>query len=1338
MGNLVREVSLGMCGIAGLFAVQETLREAGARDLLLRQMAKVQAHRGPDDEGIWHDDSGRCSLAHRRLSIIDTSSAGHQPMADDSGRWVISFNGEIYNFEDLRTQLQGAGIRFRGRTDTEVLLRAIALWGTEALLRLDGMFAFAAFDRQSGQLTLARDAFGEKPLYYAELAGRGLAFASELQALEAVPGVDLEVSVDAMAELLMFQYIGAPRTIYRHVKKLPPGHWLVSYPGQACKVGRYFKFSPGTSGFDDRPLGHLADDLEDILVRSLRRRLIADVPLGAFLSGGVDSSTVCALIRHRLDVPLKTYSIGFADASESEHLTARRFAAHLGTEHHEKIVVPQASDFLQGIGGLLDEPNADSSCLPTYLLSAFARQSVTVALSGDGGDEMFGGYGRYFQTIDESTRYPSNSTRWHPGRAYYSERILVSTEAHLAELFGRVPPGAAEHLQTLREALRDSSTPLLCRLRQTDVEHYLPGAVLPKVDRMSMQHSLEVRTPFLNVELARFAERLHPSTLYADKRGKRILREIAYRYLPRDLIDLPKQGFGLPMLRWGHEELLGVAGKLLESEDSRLRDSLGATAIDRFMKRQRNPNGFATYQVWALATLESWLRHHPAQLPKSNIPSLSPGARAHSREDWFGVAMGGGILAALRGDSRTYATSLPDLEHYVQQIAFHARLLDFISDHDRGLDLAYGQSVPLSADLVVSETTRRDLRGATLMVLALESVPFLHADLLDAWRAAGVARVILPHPHRDHGTYVCLHFNHIVGWQRVLAMLRLRRRAAASWWGLFARRTSRDRVLQIGPLTNLKGPEATELSHRYSLFRGIRQLPPLPASHDAIAAGDGDSYSIWSRHCLFKPPRRFASLQPYWLVECTDSVRRLLPMAAEILEADGASSNFLETLEQKIAEDVASASPMLQPGDPVVVYTHSLQPGGAERQWCYLAIGLKQRGFKVYLVVQDSLEGDKAHYRPLLEPHGIEPIEITRYSIRKALAQVPRDGLSRRLLEPRASPFGIRLLQLTACLLELRPKAVFAQLDTVNLKAGVASVIAKVPRCILSFRNFNPTNFAYIYNDWFLPCYQALLKSSRVVLSGNSEPANSDYAAWLGVPNDRVAFVPNAVEAADLQMFNPADLAALRAGLALDEGTAVILGVFRLSEEKDPITFLRVCAAVAATVPNLRVLIAGVGRLQTQIEASITALGLEGRVNMLGRRTDVPALMSIASILLLTSTHEGMPNVAMEAQALGLPVVATNAGGTPSIVADGVTGFVRPVGDVSKLAEACTTILLDSALRLRMRADAQARMSERFSKQAMVNRYIALASAGDLSREPIDNLTHAGNIERAGKACQAS
>src|SRR5260221_8036016 len=602
-----------MCGIAGFFNAPG----AFDRDALLRMLGTLQ-HRGPDDEGVWIDPRGRCLLGHRRLSIIDTSAAGRGPMAGADGRWIITFNGELYNFLELRPRLEAEGVNFRGRTDTEVLIAAIARWGTAAMERLDGQFAFAAFDTQSGELLLARDPFGEKPLYYCTLPGGGLAFASELQALETLPGFDAEASLDAIAELLLFQYIGAPRTIYRSVQKLPPGHWLRLRPGAAPEMRRYFEFDAAVEP-DSRPLRVLADEAEELLVRSLRRRMIADVPLGAFLSGGVDSSTACALVRHKLKLPLSTFTIGFRGAEDSEHEAARQFAAHLGTTHHEQILDPSAGDFLLNIGGVLDEPNADTSCLPTYLLSQFARRHVTVALSGDGGDELFCGYDRYLLTLAEAdSAAPGRDT----GKAYYGGRILISSEAQVAALLGAMPAGTQALVDGLREAVRSGNGPLHARIRNTDVANYMPGAVLAKVDRMSMRHSLEVRTPFLNVDLARFAARLPAEHLYKGNRGKVILREIARRYLPAALVEAPKRGFGLPTTLWGKEEQLRVAEVLLMGPESRLRAAFGHRSLDDLLARQRSLVGYEPYRLWAVAMLESWCRHHPVKLPE-----LAPGER---------------------------------------------------------------------------------------------------------------------------------------------------------------------------------------------------------------------------------------------------------------------------------------------------------------------------------------------------------------------------------------------------------------------------------------------------------------------------------------------------------------------------------------------------------------------------------------------------------------------------------------------------------------------------------------------------------------------------------------
>ena len=1314
-----------MCGIAGLFSAQRALPEAGARDAVLRHMTRVIAHRGPDDEGIWHDTQGRCSLGHRRLSIIDTSAAGHQPMFDASGRWVISYNGEIYNFEEVRAQLQACGITFIGRTDTEVLLQALALWGIDALARLDGMFALAAFDRESGQLVLARDAFGEKPLYYTELAGGGLAFASELQALEVVPGAGQQVSLDSVAELLMFQYIGAPRTIYSSVNKLPPAHWLIAYPGQAPKIGKYFQFRPGSTGFDHRPLGELADELEDILVRSLRRRLVADVPLGAFLSGGVDSSTVCALIRRRLDVPLKTFSIGFQGAPESEHEIARAFAEHLGTEHYDKVIAPNASEFLLNIGRVLDEPNADSSCLPTYLLSAFARETVTVALSGDGGDEMFAGYDRYFATLDEARQ--RRGEPWHPGHVYYSNRILVSVENHIKELLGFVPARAQEHLVRLRHEVNHPGVPLFCRLRKTDVDNYMPGAVLPKVDRMSMQHSLEVRTPFLNIELARFAERLPQQVLYNGARGKLVLREIAYRYLPRELVDLPKKGFGLPMSRWGQNELLQVASSLLEGPDSRIANALGADAIGRFMQRQRGHGGFVTYQTWALTMLESWLRHHPAQMASSDP------AKALSSHAGLQVAgpsppppiqiwkiAEGAFVVTEADSSRKGNASIPiSASELMQLIAACPNLWQRVAASSQCRPVLEQPSTWTSFTRGrCGVQIRNAMKGATLLLADTRLGASAGWFEMDGLRWLGIAQVVMPHPHRGNGSVV-IGLRRSAPWREGMNLLGLLRFAFGRL--MLARATPEQGKMWVaGPLTEARATDA-EMSDRFALFEGLRQLPPIPASRaDIRAAGEG-RYSVMDGSVFFSSTKAGQQRpKSLWMVERNSRTEPRLQFVSRLVAAVAFEPRLPFIVELKAA--IAASENLLAPaplrrGDNVIVLTHALPPGGAERQWCYLAGELKRMGHNVDFVTLFPLEGDNRHYLPLLASAGVRLTELTQREAGEQESLAAAHSTLERVIAGDAkagmeNPFGQQLHDLVELFARLRPRVVFAQLDSCNVIAATAGLLSGVPQIVLSFRNYNPSHFSYLANDWFQPLYALLAQSSSVLLTGNSRAANADYARWIGVDESRVKLVPNAIESEALAARHSDSSLELRRQLGVTPDTLVVLGVFRLNEEKRPVLFVETFAAVVASVPQARAFVAGVGPFEEAMRQRIGELNLKESLTLLGRRDDVPELMRISSLLLLTSSFEGMPNVVMEAQAVGIPVVAPDVGGVSDCMIDGQTGYLVECNDVDGFASRCVELLEHHDLRERFGANGAAHMRNSFSRHAMAERYL------DVLRDP--------------------
>lgn len=597
-----------MCGIAGIMDLSDR-PDPGRNRKTVDRMLEAIRYRGPDDRGLWVSGDGRCVLGQQRLSIIDLSAAGHQPMLAEEGRHAITFNGEIYNYRELKAALAAQGCLFQGGSDTEVLLAGLIADGIDYIDKIDGMFAFAHYDEAKGNLTLARDFFGEKPLYYYFQDGI-FAFASELHALEHLPGFQRRVSRRTIAHFLQFQYIPAPDAFYEGCHKLPPAHSLTVSMTGLSTPRRHYQFTAGTREVDDRSLDDRADELEDILLRNLRRRLISDVPLGAFLSGGVDSSTVAALITRRLGQPLQTFSMGFTGAPDSEHLDARAIARYLGTEHHEQLLALPSPEEVTRVAANLDEPNADTSCLPTYLLSAFARTHVTVALSGDGGDEMFGGYGRYFACLEATAlnRERIEAGTWHIGQDYYAGRLLIFPDRELRALMGTDPDPVSPYMWSLRQQIDEDRRPLLNVLREQDVHHYLPGAVLAKVDRMAMRHGLEVRTPFLSPELGRFAQALPVQTLADGTVGKRVLRHLAARYLPADWMMRPKKGFGMPVSGWGEQQLRPYVRSLLLGDECRLSAWIGADQMRAYWGDAGERASF--YQLWAMAVLEQWLRLH--------------------------------------------------------------------------------------------------------------------------------------------------------------------------------------------------------------------------------------------------------------------------------------------------------------------------------------------------------------------------------------------------------------------------------------------------------------------------------------------------------------------------------------------------------------------------------------------------------------------------------------------------------------------------------------------------------------------------------------------------------
>lgn len=640
-----------MCGIAGFVDFRASTTESNGTQALQRMSAAI-AHRGPDDAGIWFDSHCGVFFAHRRLSIVDLSAAGHQPMISPGGRYVIVYNGEVYNHRDLRAELDAVStIGWQGRSDTEVILAAFERWGIAATFpRLVGMFAMAIWDRSTRQITLVRDRAGEKPLYWGFVEHR-LVFGSELKAIEGLDKSSLCTNQAALPSLLRYGYIPAPQSIYKGVEKLMPGTWLrFSREGAPSSRGTYWSAADAmTHGTKDPlrlSLAEATDQLESRLTESIARQLEADVPVGVFLSGGIDSSTVAALAQKCAISNIRTFTIGFDDQDFDESAHARLVAHHLGTDHTElRVTAQDALAQAPKMAEIFDEPFADSSQIPTFLLAQFTRQSVTVSLSGDGGDELFGGYPRYrrMQTLDRLFA-------WLPGKARGSLAALITaaspqTWTRLFALLGRSPSDhrtagdsahrVAEMLRTNRYLLYrylSSVLPNISRLMPgvseaptifdqaeswptagsaaelfmwLDFMSYLPDDVLTKVDRATMAVGLESRSPMLDHRVIEFSQRLPPPFKVSGKEQKRILRQVLYRHVPRGMIDRPKMGFCVPLSAWLRGPLRDWAEGLLFSMGPQS-DMLDETELRRLWDQHQK--GIRNWQnvFWTVLMLRGW------------------------------------------------------------------------------------------------------------------------------------------------------------------------------------------------------------------------------------------------------------------------------------------------------------------------------------------------------------------------------------------------------------------------------------------------------------------------------------------------------------------------------------------------------------------------------------------------------------------------------------------------------------------------------------------------------------------------------------------------------------
>ena len=594
-----------MCGIAGILQFQP---KAGLSDpaAAVARMTDGLIHRGPDAGGLWSSADGLCHLGHRRLAIIDLSPDANQPMHAGGGRYSIVFNGEIYNFKALRADLEARGVRFRTHSDTEVLLEGFAADGMALFKKLDGQFALAVYDSQTGTLTLARDGAGEKPLYY--FKGEGfIAFASELRTLLSVPGQNFRLSETGLALYMAFRYVPPPGSVIEGVHKLPPGSVLEIARDGGGRQARFFSFAGGAFVPEqNQDPQHFAEEVETALANSLEARLNSDVPLGAFLSAGVDSALACAVLTQRMKRPLKTFTVGFEGDPDSEHTAAADIAKRLGTTHQEFIFGPAAFDTIcQDIGGILDEPNGDRSCVPTYLLAQFARAHVTVAISGDGGDELFAGYGRYaaFAQMCATTTWPNAEAL---PRAYFEKALPVFPWAAINQTFPQSMPAVIAFSNSFAPIFTVPNRPPTDALRILDFETYMPGAVLAKVDRMSMRHGLEVRTPYLTAPIYALSQKAGLNVLFGPEGQKAVLRRLLAKYLPANHVTAPKRGFGMPQ------------SVFLNNKDRVMTELRAAHAVLSetafFKERPGSADRLATAagsninSIWATIVLAKWIQ----------------------------------------------------------------------------------------------------------------------------------------------------------------------------------------------------------------------------------------------------------------------------------------------------------------------------------------------------------------------------------------------------------------------------------------------------------------------------------------------------------------------------------------------------------------------------------------------------------------------------------------------------------------------------------------------------------------------------------------------------------
>ena len=1185
-----------MGGIAGFLHLELQYAEADA-------LAHAAASLLGNADGTEILLKPRCALVcGRRVGRPDHAK---QPMLSTNGRYALLFNGKIDNQRELREQLEREGIV--SRNSTELLLAALIQWGTGAFERVDGIYAFGFYDSLKRKLLLARDPFGEKPLYYFR-SKRLFGFASEMRVLEGFPGFEEGIPQDAVAEYLCFGRLNAPKTLYAQSAMLLPGCWLeIDADLSAWRTGRHCEFS--ASGADGFSQENLVDELEELLVGNLRRYASANAPVGLLLSGDIGSSLLLALARKRLGLNIETFGSDMQNAG-SARLVARQF----GCRHHELTL--NESSFWQIA---CDEANGDISNLPIYLLCQKAGQELSTAFYGIGAAELFG------ENPDEPPFL------FHPDE--------------LAEVFGESHPGLTGALHRREAALRNPALSRQARLCSM-------SAALAMIDAVSMRHDVELRAPFLCRQIGHLAARL-PHGLS----GHQILGRLAARHLPKEI----RCNTGSIYSGVSGQQFCKRVLDLVAHPKSQLNQYTDASKFLGFLHNQHEAGRFTVAKAWALLVLERHLRGRPHG-PLSGLPQLQAAHALQLADAWAGNKP---VIFLHENEPPLWANALPT----GSRLSSISELGQFGAGSLKDCRLLVMAPLQQLTPRVFKALQRCGAKGFAL----LRSTRVVEIDL--ATSSGLVSQV-----GATISTCLVKLFTHRLCCEKP-AFVPGTTRTSAVWCARVGAEEDETGclVFEDGKPLLWPGVAISDIASK-GLGRHTRQ-----GAFVYFSSSDNSDPSVNGRVYRFVLNRGWRWRLLRWALGLVEGEPFLSP--GNLHPLGGARARTRVKIGRCRSASVLGEALQAHPfavhkgGRKVLLFTSHLKAGGAERQLCNLARHLKSGGLEPSVLTLEHEDGAGC-YQSLLGSAGIE-----RSSCEQPARAFKWEAFMEMPLKKRQALFGLprnlqwRVWNAYTHLVTSKPDVLHCFLDRPNIVGALAGWLAEVPRVLLSIRNLTPNGFSNPqgWHELYRSYYGLLAKDPGLVLSANSQEGIRDYARWCGIDEQRFVLSRNIV---DVNEFRPLD-ESRRLEVRRDLGLTgpVLVGAFRMTHEKAPMRFLDVVERVLAVLPRATAVVCGEGKLAGAFNASIEKRGLNGRVRHLGVRKDIGEIVGASDLLLLTSQMEGTANVLLEAQAMGVPVVATDVGGSPEAVNDGVTGFLRKPENIDGLVSACLLLLQEPLLR---------------------------------------------------------